>query len=151
MRAGREQAVVLDQHPQIVHGVALQLQPDPQGTFGGLGIDRRDHLPPQHGRRDAGVGHRGRQQEGQLVNARIANAVVEEDRLFDRAIGDADVRDRIAGHLRRPRHQSQLAGVRAAGVVQGQAGGRLQLRIEPGGNPLELGLLAVAAVRGIGR
>ena len=153
VRAGRrQQPVVLHQHPQIVHHVALQFQADrADGLSATLGSTGRDRLSPQHGRGDPRVGHRGRQQEGQLVDARIANAVVQDDRFFDRAIGNADVGHRVADHLGRPRGQPQLAGVAAAGVVQGQAGGGPQLRIEPGGNPLQFGFLAVAQARGPGR
>ncbi len=74
---------------------------------------------------------------------------MQDNLLLDRAIGDADVRHRVADHLRRPRRQPQLAGIRAAGVVQGQAGERPQRRIEPGGHALELGLLAVVQVAGL--
>ena len=101
MRAGRQQPVVGDGHHELADPLVLQLDPHADPVAG-----RLDRLLPQQRHADPAVGHLLGQQEQHGPHAGAADGEIQPDRLFDRPIGHADIRDRIALHVRRAAFQS---------------------------------------------
>ena len=81
--------------------------------------------------------------ESQLAHARPLHRKRQHDHLLDRPVRDADVAERVAGHVGLAGHQPQRPAIAGAHVAQGHAGQLPLLRIEPAGKLLDLGLLAI--------
>ena len=148
MALGRQQAVVLHQHAKLVADVSLELQPDADRRTSLLARGFHRLLAEQRDA-DTAIVHPCREQEGDLMQPALPDVEVQQDRLFDRAVGDADVGRRIAGHDLRQEGQPQRPAVVRPAIVQGQRGHRVLFGLQPSSHAVPQDALAVDQPAGL--
>ena len=125
-----EHTVVLHQHAELAHHVVLQLEPHANGRPLGL-VDRLDRLLPQHGHVDAALAHPMGEEELDPADTGLLDGEIQQERLLDRPIRNADVGDRLAIDDRPAKRKPQRTPVIGATVVDRQPARLAVLRVEP--------------------